>query len=232
MVLTMMLNKGLIIFSRLDSKRFPYKAFAKLGNKTIIEWIISNLKVNLNYKVILATSNREVDRPLVDFARESGISYFQGPLDDVACRTLGCIKEFELDYFARINGDSPFVNKELIIEGFDIISRGNIDFVTNLVPRRFPYGTSVEIVKSSTFCSIYKYFSDNDKEHITSYFYEHFNDFNTFCIEYKYGNDHDVRLVIDTIEDLEILKKILSRIDNIESIKIPDIVKIYREVII
>jgi spore coat polysaccharide biosynthesis protein SpsF (cytidylyltransferase family) len=227
----MKLNNGIIILARMDSKRFPYKAITKLGDKKLIEWCIDGVVNNKQYKTILATTNREIDKPLMNIAKNKGISYFQGALDNVANRVLECIKNFNLDYFARVNGDSPFVRKELLIEGFKIIYEQDLDVVTNLVPRAFPYGISVEILKSSIFCSNYDNFTTNCyKEHITSYFYEHFGQFKTYCMQYEHGNDSDVRLVVDTPSDREHIEKMLSYSKNIQELTIAEIVKLYRGV--
>lgn len=227
------MNCGAIILARMDSKRFSNKALAKLGDKTLIEWCIDSVVDSERYETILATTDREIDKPLVSIAKSKGIYCFQGALDNVSNRILGCIDKFNLDYFARINGDSPFVRKELLNEGFKIICKKELDFVTNLVPRAFPYGISVEILKSSTFVSNYeKLNSSSHREHITSFFYENFDQFKTYCIRYEYGNDHDVRLVVDTPSDIEHLNKMLIISKDINSLSISELVKLYKGTLI
>lgn len=223
------MNLGVIILARMDSKRFSNKALAKLGDKKLIEWCIDGVVDNERYNTILATTDREIDKPLVSIAKSKDIYCFQGALDNVANRVLECIDKFNLDYFARINGDSPFVCRELLIEGFKIICEKDLDFVTNLVPRAFPFGISVEILKSSIFVSNYaKLNSSSHREHITSYFYENFDQFKTYCMRYEYGNDHDVRLVVDRPSDLEHLNKMLIISKDINSLSISELVKLYK----
>ena len=221
---------GAIIIARMDSSRFPGKAMAYLGDQLIIERCITALKGSDEFVALLATTDREVDKPLLNAAETLGIEHFQGPLD-VSERLAGCIRKFGLQYFARVNGDSPFTRRELLTEGFRIIREKNLDFVTNLVPRAFPYGISVEIMKSETFLSTLPNLdSDFYREHVTTYFYEHFGSLKTFCMPYTSGNDHDVRLVVDTYEDKERIEKMLTVKPNAFELPIPELVKLYRGV--
>jgi len=222
------MKRGVIILVRMDSKRYPNKALTKIGDKTLIEWCIDGVVDNEKYITILATSDRDIDKPLISVAKNRGIFYFQGELDNVSCRVLECIDKFKLDYFARINGDSPFVRKDLLNEGFKIISERELDFVTNLMPRAFPYGISVEILRSSTFRSHYKRLTTSYyREHITSYFYNNLSKFKTYSMQYQCGNDHDVRLVVDTAADMERLRKMLSVSIDTNKLTISELVKLY-----
>lgn len=220
---------GAIIIARMDSFRFPGKAMTRLGGKSIIEQCIGTLKNAREFITLLATTGRMVDRPLVNVAEQLGIKCFQGSLD-VSERIADCIKIFGLKYFARVNGDSPFTRRELLTEGFRQIRERNLDFVTNLVPRAFPYGISVEIMKSKKFLSsLPNLNTDYYREHVTAYFYEHFETLKTYCMPYNFGNDHDVRLVVDTYEDKERIEKMLTVSPNAFELPISEIVKLYRE---
>ena len=221
---------GAIIIARMDSSRFPGKAMAHLGGKPIIERCISALKGSDEFITLLATTGREVDRPLVDVAEHLGIGYFQGSLD-ISERIADCIREFGLHYFARVNGDSPFTRRDLLTEGFRTIREKDLEFVTNLVPRAYPYGISVEIMKSKRYLSsLPDLNTDYYREHVTTYFYEHFGTLKTFCMPYASGNDHDVRLVVDTYSDLERIEKMLAVSPDAFELPISEIVKLYRGV--
>ena len=53
------MNEGIIIFARISSKRLYGKAFAKVGDQTILERIIRKLKIDNKYKLIVATSKKK-----------------------------------------------------------------------------------------------------------------------------------------------------------------------------
>ncbi|MBU1013779.1 MAG: hypothetical protein KKG99_12305 [Bacteroidetes bacterium] len=227
----MITNKAVIILSRLDSTRFPNKALKKLGNKTLIEWCITALMPQKHYKIVLATTNREVDNPLIEIANKYGIQFYRGDCDNVALRVKNCLEQFKIDIFARVNGDSPFPQRELIEEGFKRLENDNLEFVTNLAVRSFPYGISVEILRAQTYLEHYKNFHSNThKEHVTSYFYENLKTFNFLNIDYGNKNDHNVRLVVDTPEDYLIITQIADALSQINNPTTEDLVKLYKKI--
>ena len=222
---------GAIILARTDSTRLPGKALLKIKNRTLLEWCIESLKGDSNYKIIIATTNRKIDNTIIEIAKRNNVNFFRGDINNVAKRVLDCAKYFELSAFARVNGDSPFIRKNLIIKAFNIIEESNFDFVTNLVPRHFPYGIAVEVFKTKTFEETYKSLeTEQHKEHVTTYFYENISKYNSFCLTYMDGikNDHNIRLVVDTIDDFIKMNDLIQRVDNdIQTIQTENIVKLF-----
>jgi len=221
-----------LILSRVDSKRFPGKAITNLGSKKLIKWCIDGVLNIDNIEPIIVTTDRSIDDPLADIAKESKIKVYRGSLNNVAKRVFDCINHYDIDIFARINGDSPFINKDLIEEAvsrFDIDEK--IDFVTNLIPREFPYGLSVEMMKSSTFRMYYpRIQSQHHQEHLTSWFYENEEKINISKIAYSEGNDHDLKFAIDTEEDHKVIERVINEnLDfNFYNSSIKETVKLFR----
>ncbi len=225
-----MLKKAAIILARTDSERFPEKALHLINGKTLLEWCISSVYPNNYFAVILATTKREIDNPLVELAKKNNIKYYRGDTDNVAKRILDCADYYNIDIFARVNGDSPFIIKELLIEGMKKVESG-YDFATNLVPRRFPYGISVEVFNTNIFRqTLYLLKTKDYQEHVTKYFYENINNFKPYFIKYNYGNDHDIRLVVDKKEDTVIISKIIENIKNKTNFTVNELVEIYKQI--
>lgn len=214
-----------IILARTDSKRLPNKATTFFGSKRLVEWCIDALKQLPNVSPILATSDRSIDEPLIEIAKENNISYFQGDALNVANRVAQCLKHFEIENFARINGDSPFIRADLLQKGFEKIQKA--DFVTNLIPRTFPYGVSVEIFKSPIFLTHVPSFTSSQQEHISSYFYENINNFHPAYLVNHSKNYQNVRLTVDSTEDATLFKKMLSMDESIMTRTLEKIVEIY-----
>jgi spore coat polysaccharide biosynthesis protein SpsF (cytidylyltransferase family) len=230
------MKSGAIILARLDSNRLPGKALLKIGNRVLIEHCIIKLKDHSSLEPILATSNREIDLPLIELATKNNIRYFTGELSNVAARILKCLEKFELNCFARINGDSPFLDTSLLNSSLDEFRKGEYDFVTNLLPRTFPYGISVEIFDSKIFRDGYNKFKGNKvyEEHVTSYFYD--NRYN-----YRYKNIEsaslfpaedllNTRLVVDTQDDYETIVKMHDVNEHIFEESIENIYHTYNQV--
>jgi spore coat polysaccharide biosynthesis protein SpsF (cytidylyltransferase family) len=113
-----------------------------------------------------------------------------------------------LDVFVRVCGDSPMLDQKLIDQGVKLFN-GEYDLVTNTLPRSYPVGQSVEVIRTSTFEKVYEKMSRPDHfEHVTKYFYENSDEFRIK----NFSNDKDLssyRLVVDTPEDLKRIEKII-----------------------
>ncbi len=194
----------------------------ELGEKPLIQWSIDGLKALPGVTPIVVTSKRHVDDPLVEIAKKNAIPFFRGSLENIALRVRNCLDYYGIENFARINGDCPFLNCALLKEGFDrLLSSNDYDIVTNLIPRAFPYGMSIEIFRSQIFIDHYQNLIPDFQEHITSWFYNNIELFRVFRMQYPFGNDHEIRVVVDTQEDLETLNQFLSQHPDLDIPKLP-----------
>jgi spore coat polysaccharide biosynthesis protein SpsF (cytidylyltransferase family) len=225
---------GAIILARLDSNRLPQKALKKVGNRTLIEIIIDKLKLQKNIIPILATSDREVDAPLIELAEKNKILSYTGSLENIALRVSKCVDYYGLKYFARINGDSPFLDSSLLAEALELLETEEYDIITNLLPRTYPYGISLEVINTETFQNAYLNFKGIQKyeEHITSYFYK-----NRETFKYKNINSNleisenelmQIRLVVDTEDDFNVINKMYSINDKIFEENIETVCNLYK----
>ena len=208
------LKIGAIILCRMDSSRLPGKVLFKLKSKPMLEHIIDRLlKVNaLTDSCIVATTSREVDKCIVDFIKQNKqSSIFRGEADNVANRVIECAKEYNLDYFFRINADSPFIEPQLLEQACNIAYKKKYDFITNLYPRSFPYGVSIELIKTSFYQSIYSEIAaEYEQEHVTAYLYKNMSNINYYNIKKEGENWSQVRLVVDDEGDYLKLSKLVN----------------------
>ncbi len=76
-----------IIQARMDSKRLPGKVLSEILGKPLIYHIYEKLKeISKISEVVIATTDRESDKPLRDFAKSKNILYHAGKDDDIADR--------------------------------------------------------------------------------------------------------------------------------------------------
>ena len=109
---------------------------------------------------------------IVEFCMVNKTACHLGPLDNVVERLWGAASSRKQKAFLRICGDSPFIDPSIIDEAITVFSSDDFDIATNVFPRTFPKGQSVEVIKTSTMGTISKaILSDDEKEHATSYFY-------------------------------------------------------------
>ena len=141
-----------IVQARMSSKRLPGKVLMKIQGKTLIERVVARVsKSKYLTKIIVATSKNKTDLPLRKLCHKKKIECYSGSLTNVANRFLEVLNKFNSKSFLRISGDSPFIDPYLIDKCLIKFNTNNYDIVTNVLPRTFPIGQSVEIVKSSVF---------------------------------------------------------------------------------
>ena len=209
-----MMKIGLIIQSRMSSKRFPGKVLHCVSGKPILTYLVESLlQSSIGENIVIATSNEKLDDPIEAFCKNIGIKCYRGLLNDVALRFVKAIEYYRFDAFVRVCGDSPLLDYRLIDKAVDIYKYGKYNLVTNVLKRTFPKGQSVELVDSSIFHSVYSKLKGDEKEHITKHFYlfpDNFKIYNFKC-PINYG---DIQLSIDNNDDMLQFEKIISLLEK------------------
>ena len=177
-----------VIQARCSSKRFKNKILFPINNLPLI--IHVNLRVKKSRfikKIIIATSKNKTDDKLIKILKKFKIKYFRGDLKNVAKRLYKVAELNKVKYFMRISGDSPLINYKIIDRALNIFKNKNKDYdlITNIFPRSFPKGQSIEIIKTSTLKKNLDFFSKLDEEHVSTYFYKNFKRFKILNFKFK-----------------------------------------------
>jgi spore coat polysaccharide biosynthesis protein SpsF (cytidylyltransferase family) len=221
-------NKHLFIQARLNSERLPRKVLKKLNGKYLLEYLIERIKKISNLNFTIATSSKATDDPIFEYCSRNKISCFRGPLEDVSKRMLDAATYFKADYFIRISGDSPLIDVDIINQAINIFENGNFDLVTNIYPRSFPVGQSVEAIRTKSYKRAYKKMNTLEHfEHVTKYYYENSSDFK--IKNFKNNLDYSsYRLVVDSNEDFKRMSNIINRMKRSHhTYTVEDLIKIY-----
>lgn len=199
----------------MTSKRLPGKVLRSVCGKPMLEYLLERLNHCENVKeIVIATSCDPSDEPIAEFCSAMNISCFQGPLLNVAKRFYDLITDYGFDKFVRISGDSPLLDQRLIDSGIRLFLDWDYDMVTNIFPRTFPKGQSVEILKSDVFSEAFeKMKEDDDLEHVTKYIYKNSNTYKIHNFESgeRLGN---IQLSVDTEEDLLKFEQIVEAMEK------------------
>ncbi len=199
-----------LIQARMSSKRLPKKVLKKVNGIPILLYLIERLnKSNKISDIIILTSDHDSDNPIAEFCIEKKLKCIRGPLKDVSRRFVLAIEKYNLTSFVRICGDSPLLDHKILELGFSIFNKNKFDIVTNIFPRSYPKGQSIEIINGKVFIEAYKRFNNKKEfEHVTSHFYHNHHKYNIFNFkDIRYRNNY--RLVIDTVEDFYNFKQII-----------------------
>lgn len=196
-----------IIQARMNSSRFKQKVMYEVKEKPLIWYVINSIKKSRKIKkIIIATSKNKTDDKLCYYLKKNKISVFRGNLNNVAERLYSLASKLKLKNFIRISGDSPFMDYKIIDRAINIHRKkpNKYDLITNIFPRTFPRGRSVEIIKTNSLKKILPFINKDEKEHVTKFFYKNKEQ---FCIKnFKTNKKNLSNLAIDTKKDLEKLR--------------------------
>lgn len=188
----------------MSSKRLPGKVLRPLGGRPVLARVIERVRAAAGADAYaILTSDDPSDDPIAEFARTGGHPVHRGSLDDVADRFASFLGAHpERAAFARVTGDSPFLDPAILARALGLFARAEADLVTNVHPRSFPVGQSVEVVRAATFLDRRPAFSAAEREHITSHFYAHPGSARIANFESGEPGWAAVRLAIDEPADL------------------------------
>lgn len=204
-----------IITARMNSKRLPGKSMMNIDGKPLIGHVIDNIKMIKEIKSIcLATSTISEDDIIENYCIKNNINVFRGKLNNVFDRFQKITQICKENKIIRISGDSPLINPMLIKQIISFSKNKNFDICTNLFPRTFPKGQSVEIINANTLLKInQKLLSNKEKEDVTSFFYNNSRKFKII----NFSNDvnlNNINFSVDTNSDFIKIRKLMKIIKN------------------
>jgi len=194
----------------MTSRRLPGKSLRLLCGKPMLQYVLESLgQVDELVETIVATSTDPSDDPIAEFCEQFGWDCFRGSLDNVAERLLQAAIAHDYSVFVRASGDSPLLDPRLVARAVGLFAESDANLVTNVFPRTYPAGMSVEVVRTETFERIVPELADpGDREHVTSYFYHQAEQFRIV----NFARDvprRDVHLAVDTLEQFEYVTRIV-----------------------
>ena len=199
-----------IIQARLGSTRLPGKVLMEIEGKPLIGYLLERLKKCTRVdNIILAIPENDAGK----FNGELVSDVYTGNELDVAARFAGALKAYPCEAFVRVCADSPLLDPALVDEAIRLYKMKRPDIACNIHPRTFPLGQCVEVIKTATFLEERVHFSQSDREHVTSFFYSHSNDYDIQNFEYV-KNVSKNSMVVDTQEDFDRVKNIIERLNG------------------
>ena len=202
----------ILIQARMDSKRFPKKVLKKINNKELLKYMIERIKkTKLGSKIVIATSYKKTDNPIISFCKKNKFNYFRGDLNSVSQRLIEAAEKFKKNFFIRISGDSPLIDPKIIDELILFHNKNKkYDLVSNRLDKSIPPGQTVEIVNTRSLKIAQKKFKNKSHyEHVTKYFYENEKGFKikNFISNKKFSK---MNLTVDSPKDLNKIRYIFN----------------------
>jgi spore coat polysaccharide biosynthesis protein SpsF len=219
-----------IIQARMGSTRLPGKMLKYIGDKTIIQHCIDQVKRAASVdRVVVATTTGGEDDNLVELVGQSACDVARGSREDVLDRFYQAARERNAAVIVRTCGDCPFIDPALIDETvqFFLDHRDRFDYVSNVHPPSVPDGFDVEVF---TFEALERAWRTanlrSQREHVTTAIWEHPETYRIGATRHEEDLSH-IRVVVDEPEDLDVLREIHMKLNGraINLVNVMDVIQ-------
>ena len=206
-----------IIQSRMGSQRLPGKMMSKIGNYTLIDWVIRRLKKSkLVNKIILATSNKKKDIVFKNISKKFKIDFFAGKESDVLGRFVNSVKKIKKGNIIRICADNPFIDPFQVDKLISFYLRNKFDYVCNHQNRlnsMYADGFGAEIFSLELLRKVNTLaVSKKHREHVTLYIWKNKKKFKIHSLKASKNLAYPhLTFDIDTLEDLIEIRKFVEK---------------------
>ena len=162
-----------IIQARLGSTRLPGKTLADIGGRPMLAHVVERVRATPGIdEVVIATTTRPADDPLVDWASRAGLACARGSEEDVLDRFRTALARHPADAIVRVTPDCPLLDPD--VAGRVVATwrdaGGALDYVSNVHPPTFPDGLDTEVISRRALLAAWTEATDPaDREHVTPF---------------------------------------------------------------
>jgi spore coat polysaccharide biosynthesis protein SpsF len=196
----------------MSSTRLPGKILNKVQGKTLLEYMLERIfQIKNADQVVIATTTNSNDDILQDFCESKKITCFRGSENDVLLRYFEAALKYNAGAVVRLTSDCPLIDPDITGRVISIFkdSKGEFDYVSNVLERTFPRGLDSEVFSFAALERAHSMAKDEpDREHVTRFIYTHPEIFKLAGIRQD-ANLSRHRWTVDTLEDLELVSRIL-----------------------
>ena len=199
----------IVLQARMASKRLPGKAGLHIGGRSVLARCLGRLLAGGAAPVVLATTTNPEDDALDHEAQTLGVKTIRGPVHDVLGRFVLASSFTRARYVVRATADNPAVDINAAGRVLRVLAQGGSDYV---VEQGLPHGAAVEAVTADALrAADRRVNSDEDREHVTTFVKRERGVFKVIDLEAPAQlRRPDLRLTIDTREDLQFMEAVLS----------------------
>ena len=200
----------IITQARFGSSRLPGKVLMTIGDSSLLEIHLKRLKkVNVEYPIIVATTNEIESEEIISVAQNEGCLYFKGSMEDVLDRYYHASLMTSSTHIVRVTSDCPLIDPILVS---NVIKYAvDNDFSYCMVSEIFPDGVDVEVFKIEELKEAYFNAKlKSEREHVTPYIRNKARINGTFG-EFKctIGDFSKIRMTVDEQSDFETIKLLI-----------------------
>jgi spore coat polysaccharide biosynthesis protein SpsF len=201
--------------ARIGSTRLPEKILKTIQGESLLEIHIKRiLHSKLITKLKVATTIELDADKIVTVCNKLGIEVHKGSVNNVLERFYETALQEKPEWVVRLTSDCPLIDPVEIDRVIQHAITNNLDYVSNALQPTFPDGLDTEVFK---FVALKKAMKEakltSELEHVTPYIWKNstFNGGKLFTSDCVINDEDfsDVRLTVDTIEDFQVIEKLV-----------------------
>ncbi|MBK5276970.1 MAG: aminotransferase class III-fold pyridoxal phosphate-dependent enzyme [Desulfuromonadales bacterium] len=197
-----------IVQARMGSTRLPNKVMRTINGIPLIELLLKRLAGAKRIdRIVLATSDDPLNKPLVDHVQTLGYDVFQGSETDVLDRYYQAASPYHPDTVVRITGDCPLIDPQVVDRAIVEYEAQGADYLSNTAPPTYPDGLDTEVFSYHALqLAAQQSVNPGDREHVTP-FIRTSGQFKTgnFAHETDYSAE---RWTVDELVDFEVISSV------------------------
>lgn len=157
--------------ARTSSTRLPRKVLELLGEKTMLESVVTRLQgARCVDEVVVATSQDAEDDAIEALCAGLGVACFRGSRDDVLARFAGAARRFDAQTIVRITADCPLLDPVIVDRCVEEFVSGAYDYVSNTLHGGYPDGLDVEVFSRAALeLAVREAEQPFEREHVTPF---------------------------------------------------------------
>jgi len=203
------------IEARMGSTRLPGKTLMKLGENTVLEYMVKRLRrLKKADDIILATTVNTKDDPIEEIAGKIGLRCYRGSEDNVLARVYEAACSVNAGVIIETTADCPMVDAELIDRTLRIYLENKYDCVGSGMIPSYPHGLDFYIIGFELLKLAHEQADTPfQREHTIEFITAQPERFRNYYIEAPEElRRPDVRITVDYKEDLERMNLMIKRL--------------------
>ena len=195
-----------IIQARMGSTRLPSKVLMDINGRPMLQRVIDRVNQSqLVNDIVIVTTKKSSDRPIVDLGMKNDISVYVGKEFDVLDRYYCATVAYNIDTIVRITSDCPLIDPKVIDKSIKYFLNNGFDYVTNT--GYYPDGLDTEVFSHNTLTRTWmEATAPYDREHVTSYICRYPKIFKIGKVRKHRTKLPNYRWSVDTVKDLEFVR--------------------------
>ncbi len=200
-----------VVQARTGSTRLPGKVLLPLAGKPLLIRMLERvLAARTPAQVVVATTRDPGDDPVVELARQAGVTCVRGHPTDLLDRHIQAARSVDCDAVSKIPSDCPLIDPAVIdrvIGAF--LEDPSYDYLSNLHPATWPDGYDVEVVRKDTLELAHREAKlPLEREHTTPFIWERPERFRLKNVAWERDLQMTHRLTIDYPADYELIARV------------------------